>query len=127
MKALFSIISFIAITLLACQSKSDFKSINVEEFETLIAQPEIQRLDVRTLAEYKEGHIPGSLNLNVGDEEYFKASADSLLNKNHPVAVYCRSGNRSKKAATILTEKGYKVYELSSGINGWKAAGKAIE
>ena len=127
MKALLSIISFIAITLLACQSKSDFKSINVEEFETLIAQPEVQRLDVRTLAEYKEGHIPGSLNLNVRDEEHFKASADSLLNKNHPVAVYCRSGNRSKKAATILTEKGYKVYELSSGINGWKAAGKAVE
>lgn len=127
MKALSSIISFIAITLLACQSKSDFKSINVEEFEALIAQPEVQRLDVRTLAEYKEGHIPGSLNLNVRDEEHFKASADSLLNKNHPVAVYCRSGNRSKKAATILTEKGYKVYELSSGITGWKAAGKAIE
>ena len=127
MKALFSIISFIAITLLACQSKSDFKSINVEEFEALIAQPEVQRLDVRPLAEYKEGHIPGSLNLNVRDEEHFKASTDSLLNKNHPVAVYCRSGNRSKKAATILTEKGYKVYELSSGITGWKAAGKAIE
>lgn len=127
MKALISIISFIAITLLACQSKGNFKSINVEEFETLIAQPEVQRLDVRTLAEYKEGHIPGSLNLNVRDEEHFKASADSLLNKEYPVAVYCRSGNRSKKAATILTEKGYKVYELSSGITGWKAAGKAVE
>lgn len=127
MKTLLSTICFAAITLLACQSKSDFKSINVEEFETLIAQPEVQRLDVRTPAEYTDGHIPGSLNLNVRDEKHFKASADSLLNKEYPVAVYCRSGNRSKKAATILTEKGYEVYELNTGITGWKAAGKAIE
>lgn len=127
MKTLLSIISFIAITLLACQSKGEFKSINVEEFETLIAQPEVQRLDVRTLAEYTDGHIPGSLNLDVKEEAHFTLTADSILNKEHPVAVYCRSGNRSKKAARILSEKGFIVYELATGITGWKAAGKAVE
>ena len=51
MKTLLSTICFAAITLLACQSKNEFNSISVDEFETLIAQPEVQRLDVRTLEE----------------------------------------------------------------------------
>lgn len=127
MKTFLTTLSFIAIALLACQSKGDFKSINVEEFETLIAQPEVQRLDVRTPAEYSDGHIPSSLNLNVREEEHFKTSVDSLLTKEHPVAVYCRSGNRSKKAAKILIEKGFEVYELNTDITGWKVAGKPIE
>lgn len=127
MKTLLSTICFAAITLLACQSKNEFKSISVDEFETLIAQPEVQRLDVRTSAEYNEGHIPSSLNLDVKEEEHFTLTANSILNKEHSVAVYCRSGNRSKKAAKILCEKGYEVYELSTGITGWKAAGKVIE
>ena len=95
----------------------------VDEFATLISNPEIQRLDVRTLAEYSEGHIPGSVNINVLDKE-FEAIADSTLQKDKPVAVYCRSGKRSKKAAAILSEKGYKVYDLDKGFNAWQEAGK---
>lgn len=43
------------------------------------------------------------------------------------MAVYCRSGKRSKKAAAILSEKGYKVFELDKGFNSWQEAGKEIE
>lgn len=39
-------------SLFSCQQKGDFKSVSVEDFSTLIANPEMQRLDVRTLAEY---------------------------------------------------------------------------
>lgn len=91
----------------------------VKEFATLIADPAVQRLDVRTLAEYSEGHIPGSININVLDKQ-FEAIADSLLQKDRPVALYCRSGKRSKKAAGLLTDKGYKVYELNKGFQAWQ-------
>ena len=37
-------------SLFSCQQKGDFKSVSVEDFSTLIADPEMQRLDVRTLA-----------------------------------------------------------------------------
>ena len=127
MKTLLSTICFAAITLLACQSKNEFKSISVDEFETLIAQPNVQRLDVRTLEEYTNGHIPSSLNLDVKAEAHFMLAADSILSKEHPVAVYCRSGNRSKTAARILTENGYEVVELATGFLGWYDAGKPIE
>lgn len=113
-------------SLFSCQQKGDYKSMNVDEFDSLIQNQDIQRLDVRTLAEYSEGHITKSVNINVVDDS-FASMADSLLQKDKPVALYCRSGKRSKKAADILSEKGYKVFELNKGFNAWQEAGKEIE
>lgn len=113
-------------SLFSCQQKGDYKSMNVEDFDTLIQNQDVQRLDVRTLAEYSEGHITETININVLDDS-FASMADSLLQKDKPVAVYCRSGKRSKKAAEILSRKGYKVFDLDKGFNAWQAAGKAIE
>ena len=79
-----------------------------------------------SVAEYSEEHIPGSININVLDEQ-FAVVADSTLRKDAPVALYCRSGKRSKKAAAILSKKGYTVYELDKGFTGWKQAGKETE
>lgn len=98
----------------------------VEEFASFIQDKEVQRLDVRTLIEYSEGHIPGSININVLDNS-FAAMADSTLQKDKPVALYCRSGKRSQKAAAILSQKGYTIYELDKGFNGWLEAGKETE
>lgn len=127
MKTFFAGICLFFSALFSCQQKgSDFKTIPAEEFDLLIADPEVQRLDVRTIAEYSEGHIPGSININVLDES-FAGVADSLLLKDKPVALYCRSGKRSKKAASILSKKGYKVYDLDKGFNGWQQAGKEVE
>lgn len=114
-------------TFFSCQQREgDFKTVPVDEFTTLIADPEVQRVDVRTIAEYSEGHIPGSINVNVLDKE-FESVVDSVLQKDKPVAVYCRSGKRSQKAAVILSKKGYKVYDLKKGFTGWQEAGKEIE
>lgn len=127
MKALFTGICLMFSTLFSCQHRGgDFESVPVEKFAALIADPEIQRLDVRTVAEYSEGHIPGSININVLDKE-FASVFDSILQKDKPVAVYCRSGKRSKKAAAILSEKGFKVYNLEKGFIGWQEAGKETE
>ena len=103
MKAFFAGICLFFSTLVSCQQKGeDFESVSTDEFATLIADPDIQRLDVRTVAEYSEEHIPGSININVLDEQ-FAVIADSTLQKDKPIALYCRSGKRSKKAATILS------------------------
>lgn len=117
---------FFLSSLFSCQQKGDYKSMNVEEFDSLIQNQDIQRLDVRTLAEYSEGHITRTVNINVMDDS-FASMADSLLQKDKPVALYCRSGKRSKKAADILSSKGYKVFELNKGFNAWQEAGKEIE
>ena len=100
--------------------------INIFEVNETNKMIEQERLDVRTMAEYSEGHIPGTININVLDDS-FAVMADSTLQKDKPVALYCRSGKRSKKAAAILSEKGYKVYELDKGFNAWQEAGEKVE
>ena len=120
-------ICFLLSSLFSCQqSKGDFKTVPVKEFGSLIEDASVQRLDVRTMAEYSEGHIPGTININVLDDS-FAVMADSTLQKDKPVALYCRSGKRSKKAAAILSEKGYKVYELDKGFNAWQEADEKVE
>lgn len=125
---LLTTIGLLLSALFACQQKETaFQSLSTDEFATLITDPDVQRLDVRTVAEYSEGHIPGSLNINVLDEASFGTIADSTLTKEKPVALYCRSGKRSKKAADILSRKGYKVFDLDKGFNAWVNAGKEVE
>lgn len=126
MNSLLTGICLLFTSLFSCQQKADFKSVSVDEFAELIANPDVQRVDVRTVAEYSISHIAGSININVLDNT-FAAIAESTLQKDKPVALYCRSGKRSKKAASILSEKGYKVYDLNAGIEGWKKAGREIE
>lgn len=127
MKTLFASICLFFSALFSCQQKvGDFKSVPVDEFAALIADPEVQRLDVRTVAEYSEGHIPGSININVLGDDFEKVATD-VLQKDKPIALYCRSGKRSKQAATILSEKGYKVIDLDKGFNAWQEAGKETE
>lgn len=124
-----SMAACLTVLFLACQqSNLAYQSLSVDEFENLIMMDSnVQRLDVRTVAEYSEGHIAGSLNVNVLDEASFLEVAEDVLQKDKPVALYCRSGNRSKKAAEMLSKQGYKVYELDKGFQAWKAASKKIE
>ena len=113
----------------ACTSKQkvEYKNLTSAQFEELIKSPNVQLVDVRTLAEHMEGHIPGSLNVNVKDEEGFPTAVDELLDKGREVAVYCRSGRRSRTAAELLVKKGFKVYNLDKGILNWIEEGREIE
>ena len=127
MKKILSLLLLALPFLGACQQKAQsFKTLSVDDFADVIADPAVQRLDVRTTAEYTEGHLPGSLNVNVLDPQFLQM-ADSLLQKDRPVALYCRSGRRSKKAADLLSKAGYQVYELATGFQGWQQAGQEIE
>ena len=109
------------------KQKAEYKNLNCAQFEELIKSSNVQLVDVRTLAEHMEGHIPGSLNINVKDEEGFPAAVDELLDKGKEVAVYCRSGRRSRTAADLLIKKGFKVYNLDKGILNWIEEGREIE
>ena len=112
----------------ACTGKQkvEYKNLSSAQFEELIKNPNIQLVDVRTLAEHMEGHIPGSLIIDVKDEN-FANLVDEQLVKDKKVAVYCRSGRRSRTAAELLVKKGFKVYNLDKGILNWMEEGREIE
>ena len=105
---------------------NNFKSVGVDEFETLIAESDVVVLDVRTAAEHAEGFIAGThYNIDVLEESFIDVAIERLP-KDKIIALYCRSGNRSKSAARILTESGYQVVELGTGFRGWQTAGKRV-
>ena len=123
----------IILTLVMCFSFSwlfgqtnNVKTVSADEFEELIADTNVVVLDVRTEAEHAEGFIPGThYNIDVLEEAFTKIATETLP-KDKPIALYCRSGNRSKSAARILAENGYQVVELGTGFRGWQSAGKEI-
>ena len=105
-------------------SNDTFKSVGVDEFEQLIADTtSVIVLDVRTLAEYQEGHIKGALLIDVKTDS-FMAAAREQLPKDKTVAVYCRSGRRSATAAEMLAAEGYQMVNLNGGIIAWRKADK---
>lgn len=105
-------------------ANGSYESLAVADFAKIIGDSDVQLLDVRTSGEYMQGNIDGSVNIDI-KEEYFNDSAACLLDKSRCVAVYCRSGRRSKIAASRLVEMGFKVVELDKGYNAWvEDAGK---
>ena len=101
-----------------CKPTTPFTSVDAEAFARELSKTEVQLVDVRTPEEYAEGHIPGAVNMNVQDAAFDQQLA--TLDKTRPVALYCRSGRRSKLAATRAAKVGYKVTELNGGILSWK-------
>ena len=103
------------------RSVTAFKSVGNAAFAEIIADTTVQLVDVRTVAEYAAGHIPGAVNIDVRGEN-FDHRAQATLDKSRPVAVYCRSGARSKVAARALAAKGYRIFELNKGFMNWNGA-----
>ena len=125
---LFFFVCAFTLGLWACTGNKEvnYKNLSAAQFEELLKDTNVQLVDVRTLAEHMEGHIPGGVHINVQDKE-FASCADDLLNKENPVAGYCRSGRRSRVAAEQLVKKGFEVYNLDKGILNWIEEGREIE
>jgi rhodanese-related sulfurtransferase len=77
-------------------------------------------LDVRTPAEYSQGHIAGALNIPV---DQVAARHGALgVGRDREVVVYCQSGKRAARARQTLESLGYSNVRLLEGsVQGWKA------
>lgn len=93
--------------------------VNVADFASLIdTSSQGLLLDVRTNQEFAQGRIQGATQLNFYDSNF--RDELSKLDPSVPVFIYCRSGNRSGKAAKVMKELGFKaVYNLEGGIGAW--------
>lgn len=107
-----------AIFVLSACKKSTFVSVDAVRFAEEITRKGVQIVDVRTAAEFADGHIPGAVNIDVNSPDF--AQQIAKLNTSKTVALYCRSGRRSKIAAEKVTAAGYKVVELDGGILSWR-------
>ena len=102
------------------------KRVDVEEFDKLRANKANVVLDVRTEKEFKAGHIPGAVNVDVNSADFEKKIA--ALDKDKTYLVHCAAGVRSAKACQKLQGAGFKeLYDLAPGFRGWEKAGKPVE
>ena len=117
------IISLIAAFFLVFNSsaqleKSVNKVVNLTECKSLLKMENIQLIDVRTVEEYKGGHIGNAKNIDFYSSDF--RTQLSKFSKNKPVLVYCHSGGRSGKTSLILKELGFlEVYDFQSGYSKW--------
>ena len=76
-------------------------------------------IDVRTIGEYNDGHIPNSILMNIYEPTFFDDIQKLDRDKNY--YLYCRSGSRSYHAGQLMMKQGFKnVYNLGSGILDWE-------
>lgn len=113
-------LTLLASLLLGCGGGRDVKTLGVEEFAKMAAQKDVRLIDVRTPHEYAEGHLAGAENIDVKAADF----AERIKGVDGKVAVYCRGGRRSMKAAEQLVAQGCQVYNLDGGIMAWQKAGK---
>lgn len=110
---------------LSCSSQSSV--VNTEEFEKGLSKDSIQLLDVRTISEYNNGHIKGSMLADWNDQSQFNERIQ-YVDKNRPVYLYCLSGGRSAGAAGWMRKNGFiHVIELKGGLLAWKQNNKPVE
>lgn len=101
------------------------QTLGVDEFAAVVAEPDVVLLDVRTPAEFAEGHLEGATNLDIASPE-FEAAVEALP-KDAAYAVYCRSGNRSAQAVETMLRSGIvDVVHLDGGIGAWASSGGAV-
>jgi len=95
-------------------------STKASEFREAISRDSIQLVDVRTPQEYNQGAIDGAVNIDYFNQSAFDTSVDQL-DRDRPVYLYCRSGNRSQKAAKKLIRMGFtEIYDLQGGYSAYR-------
>jgi rhodanese-related sulfurtransferase len=81
---------------------------------------QIQLVDCRELYEWTAGHIDGALHLPLNS---IMAGAGADLDRSRPVAVICRTGNRSELATMMFQARGFEAYNVEGGMEAWDIAG----
>lgn len=101
--------------------------IGIQEAAQLIKKDpdDLLILDVRTPAEFRQGHIPNARNM-----DFFGGRFDidvATLPKDKTILVYCRSGKRSAGAAETLREAGIKnILHMTQGMEAWEKDGLPV-
>jgi thioredoxin len=99
-------------------------ALKPEEVAQLLQAQRICLVDTREAPVFARAHLPGAINLPLGEIESRLAELHMLPAV--PV-VYCRSGEQTKELAAKLAEQGVPVSFVEGGVLGWEAAGFALE
>ena len=98
------------------------REVSREEAQKLV-EAGAQLVDVRADHEWEAGRIVGATHVPLAE----LAERTGEIDRDRPVVLYCRGGNRSTMAADALTDAGFDAAKLSEGIVGWSEADLPLE
>jgi len=108
----------LATLLVAC---TEVPGVDVKQGAVMQSQGALL-IDVREPSEYAQAHAPGSTLIPLGQLE--RRLAELSAHKDKPIALICRSGNRSGQAQEILAKAGFtQAVNVKGGMNAWTQAG----
>ncbi len=96
----------------------EIKIYNKKDFSEAISNKNVPLVDVRTANEFNGGKIAHAKNIDVMSPDFVDRIKE--LDKEKTTYIYCRSGNRSQKAARVMVDLGFKeVIDLEGGYMNW--------
>lgn len=105
-------------------SENQIKLIDVDQLKQLIDRESVELVDVREADEYASERIDGAILVPLSNFDHRQISH----NPDKQMVLYCRSGNRSRRAAEKLLDVGYaEVTHLKGGIMAWRSQGLPIK
>ena len=97
--------------------EKQIETVDFAQTSAIIKNKTVVIIDVRTAEEYRAGHIPHALNIDV-DADNFTTQINNL-NKEHHYLVYCETGVRSTEASEIMQKEGFP--SIKNFKDGWKS------
>jgi rhodanese-related sulfurtransferase len=119
--ALLGVVLAAFVTTEVLRARRGGQTVNAAEALRLFNDENAILVDVREIAEYRDGHIPEATNVPLGTLK--KNPGELTKHKSRPVIVYCKTGNRSPSVVGDLKKQGFeRIYHLSGGLESWKSA-----
>lgn len=111
---------------LVAAAKARIQEIPVEAAQAAIAQADVL-IDVREPDEYRQGHLPGAVNMPRGLLEFQLSGQPALASRDLHMVLYCKTSGRAALAACAMQDMGYlNVQSIIGGFDAWVAAGKSV-
>jgi rhodanese-related sulfurtransferase len=118
-----TVLLILAVVTTAVAAGSPVRNVTVGKAQKLIKEhagrADFVILDVRTPGEFAEGHIDGAVNLDIQSPAFEKGLR--ALDRSRSYLVYCRTGNRSRRATLTMEALGFRsIFHMTEGIVKWK-------
>ncbi|HEX6557798.1 MAG TPA: MBL fold metallo-hydrolase [Longimicrobiales bacterium] len=114
---------YVALSRIAPFATETLSSIDTDHMNELVGRADAVVLDVRGLAEWQEGHVPGARHIPIGE---ITERSDELP-RSKRIVVHCQTGSRAAIASSVLQARGFDVVNVHGGFEQWRASGRPIE
>lgn len=112
---------------LVVEAKKSVKECPLEEVHSRMAVSGTLLLDVREPDEYRQGHVPGAINIPRGLLEFKISSEPALQNLERPILIYCKTSGRAALSTVALQTMGFRnVVSIAGGFDAWSAGSHPV-